>query len=170
MRLFLASAAATTFLKGVPTLSQVIDDGLLLRLLMVHCLIVKGNRVFARAYLRSRCQRGFFSYQSRTSDHRCNSLGSCRWHCLKPMIAHLSSDGIWYVLRLLWSMVQGLSDAGIWLAFTEITSLPRSDRFDSIAGRRQCSSSFLRPDTFHAKRNEIFVKISLQFQICSCTT
>ena len=42
------------------------------RLLMVHCLIVKGNRVFARAYLRSRCQRGSNSYQSWTSDHRQN--------------------------------------------------------------------------------------------------
>ena len=40
--------------------------------MMVHCLIVKGNRVFARAYLRSRCQRGSDSYQSWTSDHRQN--------------------------------------------------------------------------------------------------
>ena len=122
-------AAATTFLKGVPTLSQVIDDGLLLRLLMVHCLIVKGNRVFARAYLRSRCQRGFFSYQSRTSDHRCNpaSLGdivSNQWLliCLPTVFdTHFDYCDQWFKAYLMQAYDLRLC--------TEITSSPHSDSF-----------------------------------------
>ena len=70
------------------------------RLLMVHCLIVKGNRVFARAYLRSRCQRGSNSYQSWTSDHRqnqkicllCNLRGCC-WKVTWDIGAELAQLG-----------------------------------------------------------------------------